>query len=153
MSTLESPSGTSRSMPGDLGYEVTLEMRPSLARLTLIGALNYSAADAIAGIVSCTGEVPCRIEIIADRVTSVDPDGLESLVAAARERVQHGMPAVVITSLSQVVGDGLRRLGMTTHPPVSLAELAETRPAQQVAPDRRWTAERPLVTIRTQEEQ
>jgi hypothetical protein len=123
MSTVESlpgPAEESVTAPAFAGYEITLEKQPNAARMVLVGVLNDYACDAIGGIISCTGPVPCTIEVAADDVSSVDAAALETVVAGARERHQHGLPAVLLTSAGAALLTALHRLGLSTELPIAL---------------------------------
>jgi hypothetical protein len=112
-------------------YEVTLELRSSRARITLIGALDGSSADAIGGMIMCSGSIGEPIELIGDRVTSVEPSCLDLLIAAARERLQHGQTQVLVTSVSDSFADALRRAGLPALAPVSLSTASSSTSQQE----------------------
>jgi hypothetical protein len=104
------------------GYQVALEMRPTLARVTLTGALDESAAEAIGGMISADGPVACRVELITEGVTFATPTAVELLVAIARERHQRGLPPVTLAALSEPVIEAARGAGIFGGPPIHLAE-------------------------------
>lgn len=127
MATLSSVPGrpdrrdSSATVPA---YQLTLEMREGLARLCVVGALDESAADAIGGMISFDGPVTGPVEITADGVTSADPAAFQLLVAAARERQQHGLPSVTLLSSSAALAEGLALAGLPETPPIVLAAAA-----------------------------
>jgi hypothetical protein len=114
--------GISAAAPKNFGhgYQLRLEVRDGVARVSLAGSLDESAADAIGGILSGPGQLPGSIELLLDAVVAVEPSGLELIVAAARERVQHGQPSVQVLDLSPAVTAALTQLGVNPRPPVRL---------------------------------
>jgi hypothetical protein len=100
---------------------LTLEMRSGLARLCIVGALDSSAADAIGGMISFDGPVTGPVELIADGVSAVDPEAFLSVVAAAREREQHGLPSVTLLAGSPLLAEALHLAGLPADAPLVLA--------------------------------
>jgi hypothetical protein len=103
------------------GYELALELRGSVALLTVTGTLDGSSADAIEGIVCAEGPVSGPVHIVAAGITAVDPLALDLVIAATRERVQRGLPAVSVIALSRPMGRALRELGLSDETPVALS--------------------------------
>ena len=112
----------SRSSSGSIGYQIVLEMRPELARVTLSGVLDESSADAVGGMISADGPVTRAVELCCGSVTTATESAMELLVATAREREQHGLPPVTVVELSESVAAALRAHGLGDCPPVFLAD-------------------------------
>jgi hypothetical protein len=112
MSTIEIVPDLYRAVPpGTHGYEISLEVQSGVARLTISGSLDESAADALTGIFGCTDEMNCTIRVFADGVTAADPRSIDPLIHTASLRASRDMSPVVIETASDVVRDLLGRFG------------------------------------------
>jgi hypothetical protein len=106
MSTIEIVPDLYRAVPpGTHGYEISLEVQSGVARLTLSGILDESAADALTGIIGCTDEMACAVRVFAGGVTAADRHSIDPLIHTARLRASREMPPVVIETASDVVRD------------------------------------------------
>ncbi|MGX7677566.1 hypothetical protein ACSMXN_01570 [Jatrophihabitans sp. DSM 45814] len=102
-------------------YHVSLEMLADVARVTIIGALDEVSADAVGGMISCVPDGPSRVEVIAGGVTSVEPNCVQLLIAAARERIQHGQAPVHVVACSEVLAREFVEAGLLGRLPIALA--------------------------------
>ncbi|MCW2541815.1 MAG: hypothetical protein JWN95_3540 [Frankiales bacterium] len=120
LDALERLDGALASDVESHGYQLTLEVHGSRAKLGLSGSLDLASADAVGGILSGPGQLPGAIELAFDGVSRVDHRGMELVVAAARERVQHGGREVRLIALSAPIAAALEGLGMKPVPPLAL---------------------------------
>jgi hypothetical protein len=113
MTTLDSPPSSApfgrrrRPQLARPAYEVSLEVRGDVSRLSVTGTLNSSAACAIEDLMALAEPLTGTVEIDASRVSSVEPGCLARLLPTSPDRPTSGLAAAVFTAMSASMAEGV----------------------------------------------